>query len=112
LKVERVDWFVDGTSYEINDKIIEMMSDCGLLIGNLTYCNPNVYHEIGFVMGKAKAEGKDTPNILLFLDTSVGNAKDKKIGFNLSGVKQLRFTKTEEFAEDLHKNLERFFRLA
>jgi len=40
LKVERVDWFIDGTSYEINDKIVELMSDCGLLIGNLTYCNP------------------------------------------------------------------------
>lgn len=43
LKVERVDWFHDGTSYEINDKIIEMMSDCGLLIGNLTHCNPIAY---------------------------------------------------------------------
>jgi hypothetical protein len=63
LKVERVDWFHDGTSYEINDKIIEMMSDCGLLIGNLTYCNPNVYNEIGFVMGKARAEGKEVANI-------------------------------------------------
>ena len=56
LKVERMDWFHDGTSYMINDKIIEMMSDCGLLIGNLTHFNPNVYHEVGFIMGKAKAE--------------------------------------------------------
>jgi hypothetical protein len=111
LKVERVDWFIDGTSYEINDKIIELMSDCGLLIGNLTYCNPNVYHEIGFVMGKAKAEGKETPNILLFLDTSVADDKDKRVGFNLSGIKQLRFTETEKFADDLHKHLERFFHL-
>jgi hypothetical protein len=111
LKVERVDWFIDGTSYEINDKIIEMMSDCGLLIGNLTYCNPNVYHEIGFVMGKAKTDGKETPNMLLFLDDSVTDAKDKYVGFNLRGIKQLRFTKTEEFAEDLHRNLERFFGL-
>jgi hypothetical protein len=110
LKVERVDWFQDGTSYVINDKIIEMMADCGLLIGNLTYCNPNVYHEIGFIMGKAKAEGKDVANMLLFLDESVPDGKDKFVGFNLQGIKQLRFTQPEvEFAPKLKENLERFF---
>ncbi len=112
LKVERVDWFHDGTSYEINDKIIEMMSDCGLLIGNLTHCNPNVYHEVGFVMGKAKAEGKDVANMLLFLDESVAEDKDKFVGFNLRGIKQLRFDQPElEFAPALRENLERFFKL-
>ena len=111
IKVERVDWFQDGTSYVINDKIIEMMSDCGLLIGNLTFCNPNVYHEIGFVMGKAKAEGHTTTNMLLFLDESVAEAKDKYVGFNLAGIKQLRFTKTKEFKSDLRVNIENFFNL-
>lgn len=112
LKVQRVDWFHDGTSYEINDKIIEMMSDCGLLIGNLTYCNPNVYHEIGFVMGKAKAEGKDVANMLLFLDESVANEADKFVGFNLKGIKQLRFSQQEnEFVPALKTNLKRFFKL-
>jgi len=107
-----VDWFHDGTSYVISDKIIEMISDCGLLIGNLTHCNPNVYHEIGFIMGKAKAECKDVANMLLFLDESVANKKDKFVGFNLNGIKQLRFTKSEvEFVPALHENLERFFKL-
>jgi hypothetical protein len=113
LKVERVDWFHDGTSYEITDKIITMMSDCGLLIGNLTHCNPNVYHEIGFVMGKAKAEGKIvTDNLLLFLDKSVVEDQDKFVGFNLKGFKHLPFTQSEvEFAPMLRENLERFFKL-
>lgn len=112
LKVERVDWFQDGTSYEINDKIIEMLSDCGLLIGNLTYCNPNVYHEVGFVMGKAKAEGRDVPNMLLFLDQSVVEDKDKFVGFNLRAIKHIPFTQAEaEFAPKLRENLERFFKL-
>jgi len=112
LRVQRVDWFHDGTSYEINDKIVEMMSDCGLLIGNLTHCNPNVYHEIGFVMGRANAEGKDVPNMLLFLDESVTDEKEKFVGFNLRGIKQLRFTQPEvEFAPALRENLERFFKL-
>lgn len=112
LKVERVDWFHDGTSYEINDKIIEMMSDCGLLIGNLTHCNPNVYHEIGFIMGKAKAEGKDVANMLLFLDESVDDEKDKFVGFNLRGIKQLRFTQPQvQFIPALKDNIERFYQL-
>ena len=112
LKVERVDWFHDGTSYEINDKIVEIMSDCGLLIGNLTYCNPNVYNEIGFVMGKAKAEGKEVANMLLFLDESVADEKDKFVGFNLRGIKQLRFVAPElGFAPPLKENIQRFLKL-
>jgi hypothetical protein len=113
LKVERVDWFHDGTSYEITDKIVQMISDCGLLIGDLTYGNANVYHEIGFVMGKSKGEGKDGANILLFLDEG-GSAKkdsDKTVAFSVRGIKQLRFTETEEFAKDLRKNVELFFKL-
>src|SRR3989339_91765 len=111
LKVQRVDWFHDGTSYVINDKIIEMMGDCGLLIGNLTYCNLNVYNEIGFIMGKAKAEGKAAADMLLFLDESVAEAKDKFVGFNLQGIKQLRFTQSEKFKIILRENIERFFKL-
>jgi hypothetical protein len=111
LKVQRVDWFINGTSYIIQDKIIKMISDCGLLIGNLTHCNPNVYHEIGFLMGKAKAEGQDVANILLVLDESV-DKDDQFVAFNLRGYAQLRFTQLEkEFAPKLRKYLTRFFDL-
>jgi hypothetical protein len=55
--------------------------------------------EAGFIMGKAKAEGKDVANMLLFLDESVAEDKDKFVGFNLRGIKHLRFSKPEvEFA--------------
>jgi len=112
LEVARVDWFHDGTSYEINDKIIEMITGCGYFIGNLTYCNLNVYHEVGFVMGKAKAEGKDVPDMLLFLDESVPDKNDKFVGFNLTGIKQVRFAQIEvEFAPKLKENLEKFYKL-
>jgi hypothetical protein len=83
-----------------------------LLIGNLTYCNPNVYNEIGFVMGKARAEKKEVANMLLFLDESVVDDKDKFVGFNLRGIKQLRFTAPElGFAPPLKENIEKFFKL-
>ena len=103
LKVQRVDWFDDGTSYDINDKIIDMICDCGLLIGDLTFCNPNVYHEIGFVMGKAKAEGKNTANMLLIIDESVADERDKFVGFNLRNIKHLSFKNNEELGRCLIK---------
>jgi len=111
LTVERVDFLQSGTSFPIRAKIDEFMANCGLLIGDLTYCNPNVYHEIGFMDGKAKAEGLDNANVLLFLDESVGKKKDNPVGFNLRGTKYIPFKQSEEFAKMLRENLERFFKL-
>lgn len=111
LKVERVDFLQSGTSFPIRAKIDEFMANCGLLIGDLTYCNPNVYHEIGFMDGKAKAEGEDNANVLLFLDESVPKEKDKFVGFNLRGTKYIPFKQSEEFARVLRQNLETFFKL-
>ncbi|HPI20355.1 MAG TPA: hypothetical protein PKY56_08290 [Candidatus Kapabacteria bacterium] len=110
LKAERVDWFEDGTSYEINDKILSMIADSGYLIGDLTYARPNVYHEIGFIMGKDKALGKHSNNFLLLLNESVDTA-DKKVGFNLQGIKQIRFSESEELAPKLKENLVKFYKL-
>lgn len=112
LQVDRIDAFHDGTSYVITDRIIEMLADCGLLIGNLTHCNPNVYHEIGFIMGKAKTEGKDTSEILLFLDETIAGNGENTVGFNLRGLHQIRFTDRElEFTTKLRENLIRHFTL-
>lgn len=110
LKVERVDWFEDGTSYEINDKILTMITESGYLIGDLTYARTNVYHEIGFIMGKDKALGKDSNNFLLILNESV-DAADKKVGFNLQSIKQIRFRESEELAPKLKENLIKFYNL-
>lgn len=111
LKVERVDFLQAGTSFNIRAKIDEFMSECGLLIGDLTYCNPNVYHEIGFMDGKARAEQKSQADVLLFLDESVATAKEKFVGFNLRGTKHIPFKQTEDFARLLRENLELHFRL-
>jgi len=110
IKVDRVDWFVDGTSYEINNKILEMISNCGLLIGDLTYCNPNVYHEVGFLMGKSRALDEGFGNFILILNETV-KKKDNVVGFNLKGIKQIKFVQTEKFADELKKHLIKFFKL-
>ncbi len=68
--------------------------------------------ECKYPVRKAKAEGKDVANMLLFLDESVANDKDKSVGFNLQGIKQLRFKKPEvEFAPLLRENLKKFFEI-
>lgn len=111
IKAERVDWFEDGTSYDINDKILSMISNCGMLIGNLTYARPNVYHEIGFIMGRDKAMGKINNNFILILDETVSDEKDKLVGFNLKSIKQIRFTQTEQLAAKLRENIMKFYGL-
>jgi hypothetical protein len=109
LKVQRVDFLQEGTSFPIRAKIDDFMDKCGLLIANLTYCNPNVYHEVGFMDGKAKASNVKA-DVLLFLDESVP-AQDQKVGFNLSGSKQIRFTRNSDFAKKLRENIELHYRL-
>jgi hypothetical protein len=110
LKVARVDFLQTGTSFNIRAKIDEFMSECGLLIGDLTYCNANVYHEIGFMDGKARALNHEQADVLLFLDESVPET-DRPVGFNLRGTKHIPFKQSEEFARLLRENLEHHFKL-
>lgn len=110
LKVQRVDFLQEGTSFSIRTKIDDFMDKCGLLIANLTYVNPNVYHEVGFMDGKAKALNSARADVLLFLDESV-STEEKHVGFNLSGSKQIRFKRIADFTKTLRVNLEQHFKL-
>jgi hypothetical protein len=110
LKAERVDWFSDGTSYDINDQIFEMIADSGLLIGDLTGGNVNVYNEIGFVMGRADAQGLNTP-MLLILNESEGGNPDSSVGFNLRNIKQERFETISQLKKVLKENLKKHYNL-
>ncbi len=109
IKLHRVDWFEDGTSYEITEKIFELIDNSGFLIADLTFGNPNVYHEVGYLMGRNKAQGKKSySNFLLIVNTE----KDKdKISFNLSGLKQIRFKNNEILGRKLRENIKKFYRL-
>lgn len=109
LKVKRVDFHTEGVSYDIRSKIDDFMANCGLLIANLTHCNANVYHEVGFMDGKACGENKESADVLLFLDESDPSAQS--VGFNLRGSSQIRFTVLADFKSKLRANLERHFRL-
>ncbi len=110
LKVKRVDFHSEGVSYPIRAKIDDFMTNCGLLLANLTHCNPNVYHEIGFMDGKARGENQDRPDVLMFLDETV-TPDAQFVGFNLRDSSQIRFSRIEDFKTRLRENLERHFKL-
>lgn len=111
LRVQRVDANADGTSFVIKDRILAMIAECGYFIGDLTYGNPNVYHEIGFVMGKAHATADAHEKMLLILNESVAD-ENKAVGFNLQSYKQIRFTQiVKELVPKLRENIERFYGL-
>jgi hypothetical protein len=86
------------------------MANCGLLLADLTFCNPNVYHEIGFMDGKAKGAGAELPDVLMFLDESVPTDA-QAVGFNLRDSSQIRFTQIADFKTKLRTNLEQHFKL-
>lgn len=110
LEVKRVDRVVDGTAYEINHKISDEIEKCGLLIADLTYVNPNVYHEIGLVMGRDIAEGRHAgANLIMILDESVSEEK-KIVKFNLHSYKQLRFKQSEDLATKLKEEIKEHFK--
>lgn len=110
LTVKRVDFHTEGVSYPIRAKIDDFMANCGLLLADLTYSNPNVYHEIGFMDGKAKGDGTERPDVLMFLDESVPT-KAQSVGFNLRDSSQIRFTQIADFKSKLRTNLEQHFKL-
>lgn len=105
LVVRRVDCMDRGWAYEINHVIGESIMGCGLLIANLTYVNPNVYHEVGLAMGGALARNRDPgSNMLLILDTSVEKEKCD-VGFNLWSFRQIRFTQSEILGQKLKNEI-------
>lgn len=90
--------------------IDDFMANCGLLLANLTYCNPNLYHEIGFMDGKTRGEKLERPNVLMFLDESV-TTDAQFVGFNLRDSSQIRFSPIDDFKDKLRINLEKHFKL-
>lgn len=105
LVLRRVDYMDQGYSYEINHKISEAIAGCGLLIANLTYMNPNVYHEVGLAMGGSLAKTQDPGrNLLLILDMSVSSDKCE-VGFNLWSYRQIRFNQTEILGQRIKREI-------
>lgn len=106
----RIDQFDTGFSYVINDEILRLIEDSGYFIADLTKGNPNVYHEIGYLMGLNQGHGLPHQNFLLVHNSSIGDAQ-KDIRFNLAGIKQLRSSDTNGLREAVKRQISIYFGL-
>lgn len=111
LKIVRIDQKVTGETFEINEQVINQVSQCGYLIADLTYCNSNVYHEIGMIMGRTLAlTGKHEYNMALILDKQVSE-ENKIVKFNLKSLQHFAFSNQKELATGIRERIEKFYRL-
>lgn len=109
----RIDKTVESSTNSIQDKIMEAIKSCGLIIADLSSANINVYHEIGYAMGIAESHNM-IPNIVLLYKENTDHNKenkdvDKFVGFNLRNLSQLRFKDYDQLVEGLVKRLERHY---
>lgn len=106
----RIDQFDTGYSYEINEEVLRLIEDSGLLIADLTLGNKNVYHEIGYLMGLNQGNGLLHENFLLIHNGTIGDV-GADISFNISGIKQLRLKDTNAIRTEIGRQVELFFGL-
>lgn len=108
LREIRIDEFNQGHSYKIDDQILKLIDDSGLLIADLTSKNINVYHELGFLMGLNQGKGKGQENFILLEDNKLDNSN---VGFNIRAFQQLRFNDTLDLKNKLIESLEQYYKL-
>lgn len=106
IKIEpiRVDKYNPGHSFKIPDKILELISEAGLLIADLTYGNKNVYHELGYLMGLNDGRVLPQENFIMIFREGVPGQKeptDFEIGFNVRSDYQIRFTRMDDLKAKL-----------
>ena len=109
----RIDRTVESSTYSIQDRILEAIKSCSLIIADLSSKNINVYHEIGYAMGVAQANNL-LPNMILLYkeDTEYNGGKqdvDKFVGFNLRNLSQLRFKDYKQLVDGLIERLEKHY---
>lgn len=109
----RIDCTVESSTYSIQDRILEAIKSCSLIIADLSSKNINVYHEIGYAMGVAQANNL-LPNMILLYkeDTEYNEGKqdvDKFVGFNLRNLSQLRFKDYKQLVDGLVERLEKHY---
>lgn len=86
----RIDKFNQGHSYKIDDEILKLIEESGLLIADLSEPNINVYQELGYLMGLNEGKGFRQENFIL-IKKQDKDSKDSDIGFNIRPFQQLRF---------------------
>jgi len=109
----RVDRTIESSTFSIQDKILDAIQSCSLIIADLSSANINVYHEIGYAMGVAQSHNMIPNMILLYKEDTDHNKErkdvDKFIGFNLRNLSQLRFKDYSQLVDGLVERLEKHY---
>lgn len=109
----RIDRTVESSTFSIQNRILEAIKSCSLIIADLSSANINVYHEIGYAMGVAESHNMIPNMILLYKENTDHNEKkldvDKFVGFNLRNLSQLRFRDYDQFVNGLVHRLEKHY---
>lgn len=109
----RIDRTVESSTFSIQDRILEAIKSCSLIIADLSSSNINVYHEIGYAMGVAESHNMIPNMILLYKeDTNYNREKkdiDKFVRFNLRNLSQLRFKDYKQLVDGLVDRLEKHY---
>ena len=109
----RIDRTVESSTFSIQDRILEAIKSCSLIIADLSSSNINVYHEIGYAMGVAESHNMIPNMILLYKEDTNYNREKKDIdkfeGFNLRNLSQLRFKDYKQLVDGLVDRLEKHY---
>jgi hypothetical protein len=114
IKIEplRIDKLNMGHSYTITDEILAAIEQSGLLIADLSQGNKNVYHEIGYMMGLNRGKGLKQENFILIARDRPEDKLEKKMGFNLKGISQIRFKESIDLERALRSTIKEYYGLS
>lgn len=116
----RIDKHDHSRSYKITDEIFKLIGESGLLIADLTFGNPNVYHEIGFSLGLKHSRLEDFKTNMLLIwheerklaKDEDGSAREKNdVRFDLKDWSHIRFKDTNALRNQLAQALAESFKL-
>jgi hypothetical protein len=110
LREIRIDMFNRGHSYKIDDEILSLIEESGLLIADLTKKNANVYQELGYLMGLNQGKGLKQENFILIMKQTK-DSKDSDVGFNIRPFQQLRFTSDLELVDKLKDSILEYYEI-
>lgn len=110
LREIRIDMFTRGHSYKIDDEILSLIEESGLLIADLTKKNANVYQELGYLMGLNQGKGLKQENFILIMKQTK-DSKDSDVGFNIRPFQQLRFKSDLELVDKLKDSILEYYEI-
>jgi len=108
----RIDQFKKGYSFKIDDELLKLINDCGLLLADITLGNKNVYHEIGYLMGLNEGNNTRQDNFILLHNKEVKGADfQTDHGFNIKTYQVLIANDTNDLRNQISAQIKKYYHL-